>query len=48
MSKNNLEDYVLSDKNIYIAIYSVKSYVFEPGLLSTDDKKTIKYAARSV
>ena len=41
MSKNNLEDYVLSDKNIYIAIYSVKSYVFEPGLLSTDDKKLL-------
>lgn len=41
MSKNNLEDYVLSDKNIYIAIYSVKSYVFEPGLLNTDDKKLL-------
>lgn len=41
MSKSNLEDYVLSDKNIYIAIYSVKSYVFEPGLLSTDDKKLL-------
>lgn len=32
-----LEDYILRDENIYLAIYSVKSYVFDPQLLELDD-----------
>ena len=33
----NLKEYILSDENIYLAIYSVKSYVFDNQLLDNDD-----------
>lgn len=33
----NLKEYILSDENIYLAIYSVKSYVFDSQLLDDDD-----------
>lgn len=33
----NLRDTVLSDRNIYNAIYALRSYTFEKGLLSDDD-----------
>ncbi|MDY2795036.1 MAG: hypothetical protein SPG13_07870 [Peptostreptococcus porci] len=34
----NLREYITSDSNIYLAIYSMKSYVFEPELLDRKDK----------
>lgn len=37
----NLRDFVTSDENIYLAIYSVKSYVFDPQLLTIKDKKLL-------
>lgn len=36
-----LYDYVLSDENIYLAIYAVKSYVFEPQLLDIEDRELL-------
>lgn len=36
-----LRDYILDDKNIYLAIYAVKSYVFNPQLLSLKDKELL-------
>lgn len=37
----NLKDFILSKENIYLAIYSVNSYVFDPELLSYKDKKLL-------
>ena len=36
-----LKEYLLSKQNIYLAIYAVKSYVFEPQLLSKEDKELL-------
>lgn len=36
-----LREYILDKKNIYLAIYSVKSYVFDTQLLSRKDKKLL-------
>ncbi len=36
-----LREYILSDKNIYLAIYAVKSYVFDPCLLGREDKELL-------
>lgn len=33
-----LKDFIMSEENIYLAIYSVNSYVFDPELLSNEDK----------
>lgn len=43
MEKINVQNsryyqYLLDDKNIYLAVYSLESYVFEHGLLSLEDK----------
>ena len=40
-----LKDHILSDENIYLAIYSVKSYVFDPQLLDLDDAKLLNELA---
>ena len=37
----NIKDFVLSKQNIYWAIYSVKSYVFERKLLDYKEKQTL-------
>jgi hypothetical protein len=37
----NLKDFVLSEENIYWAIYSAKSYVFDFQLLSFEDKELL-------
>lgn len=37
MAKINLKKQILSDENIYAAIYSLQSYINEPNLLSDDD-----------
>lgn len=34
-----LRDFILSEENIYWAVYSVKSYVFDPQLLDREDKE---------
>lgn len=34
-------DYALSDKNIYLAIYCLDSYIFNPELLSHEDRKLL-------
>lgn len=36
-----LRKYILDEKNIYLAIYAVKSYVFDPQLLSMGDKELL-------
>lgn len=36
-----LHDYILDDRNIYLAIYSVKSYVFDQQLLSKEDMELL-------
>jgi hypothetical protein len=36
-----LKDYVLSDQNIYLAIYAAKSYVFDQQLLCREDKELL-------
>lgn len=36
-----LRDYILNEKNIYLAIYAVKSYVFDPQLLDRTDKELL-------
>ena len=36
-----LREFVLSDQNIYLAIYAVKSYVFDPQLLDREDKELL-------
>lgn len=36
-----LREYILSEKNIYLAIYAVRSYVFNPQLLDKDDKELL-------
>lgn len=36
-----LQDYILDEKNIYLAIYAVKSYIFEPQLLDRKDKELL-------
>lgn len=36
-----LREYILSEKNIYLAIYAVSSYVFDPQLLDRDDKELL-------
>lgn len=35
--KKSLRDIIISDENIYNAIYCMESYVFEKGLLDTKD-----------
>lgn len=39
--KETLYEYIVSDRNIYMAIYAVKTYVFDPQLLIYDDKKLL-------
>lgn len=36
-----LRDFIISEKNIYLAIYAVKSYVFDPQLLDYEDKEKL-------
>lgn len=36
-----LRKFILSDENIYLAIYAIKSYVFNPELLSLEDKELL-------
>lgn len=36
-----LESYILSDENIYLAIYAAKSYVFDPQLLCKEDREML-------
>lgn len=38
----SLREFILSDENIYLAIYSVKSYVFDPELLDMKNKKLLR------
>lgn len=38
----SLREFILSNENIYLAIYSVRSYVFDPQLLDMKDKKLLK------
>lgn len=40
-----LREFILSEKNIYLAIYAVKSYVFDPQLLDYDDKEKLNQLA---
>lgn len=40
-----LRDFIVSEKNIYLAIYSVKSYIFDPQLLDYDDKEKLNLLA---
>ena len=37
----NLRDFITSNENIYLAIYSVRSYVFDQQLLDLEDKKDL-------
>ena len=37
MNKGNLYNYIISDQNIYHAIYSMESYIFEKTLLDEND-----------
>lgn len=37
--KGKYLEYLLSDQNIYLAIYSLQSYIFEYGLLTDEDKE---------
>lgn len=37
LKKSRLYQYALSDANIFSAIYSIESYIYEKGLLSSDD-----------
>ena len=41
----DLKKYITSDQNIYLAIYSVRSYVFDPQLLNTEDKELLNALA---
>lgn len=41
MKQGQLYNRILSETNIYNAIYSLESYVFEKGLLSEDDLKLL-------
>ena len=34
-------EFIVSDENIYLAIYAVKSYVFDPQLLDREDKELL-------
>ena len=43
--KVDLKEYITSDQNIYLAIYSVRSYVFDPQLLNTEDKELLNALA---
>src|SRR5699024_9127874 len=36
-----LRDYILSNENIYLAVYAVRSYVFDPQLLDLKDKELL-------
>lgn len=36
-----LREYIINEKNIYLAIYAVKSYVFDPQLLDREDKELL-------
>ena len=36
-----LRDYILSDENIYLAVYAMRSYVFDPQLLDLRDKEML-------
>ena len=37
----SLRDFILSDANIYLAVYAVKSYVFDPQILCYEDKQLL-------
>lgn len=39
--KMGLRDYLVSEENLYLAIYAVKSYVFDPQLLDKGDKEML-------
>lgn len=36
-----LREYILSQENIYLAIYAVRSYVFDPQLLDIEDRELL-------
>lgn len=38
-----LREFILSEQNIYLAIYAVKSYVFDPQLLDREDKELLNF-----
>lgn len=40
-----LREYILSKQNVYLAIYAVKSYVFDPKLLNREDKELLNSLA---
>ncbi len=37
-----LREFVFSDENIFLALYSVRTYVFDPQLLSMEDRKMLE------
>ena len=39
---NSLYDYVISEENIFLAIYSLNSYIFDQQLLSIQDQIELK------
>ena len=41
MTKISLTKYIKSNENIYLAIYAVKSFVFEASLLDKKDKELL-------
>ena len=47
MNRMNLKDFICSEKNIFMAIYAVKSYVFDVQLLSDNDKELLNKLADS-
>ena len=41
MDKISLYDYIISDENIYLSIYSAKSYILNKSLLGKKDKELL-------
>ena len=41
----DLKEYITNDQNIYLAIYSVRSCVFDSQLLNTEDKELLNALA---
>ena len=37
--KRSLREYLLSNQNIYLAIYCLNSYIFNPELLEVEDRR---------
>ena len=42
MEQYKLSDFIYSDENIFLAIYSVRTYVFDPQLLSSEDRRLLE------